>query len=109
MLSTVLGSASAEHVLLHLQCYEQGHASDIARAFGIGVSQARKQLVELELGGVLVGRVVGSARLYTWSPRCLFVGELRALLQAALDRQPPEVLQARFRQRRRPRRSGKPL
>lgn len=109
MLSTVLGSASAEHVLLYLQCYEQGHASDIARTFGISVSQARKQLVKLELGGVLVSRLVGTARLYTWSPRYLLVGELRALLQAALDRQTPEALQARFRQRRRPRRSGKPL
>ena len=109
MLSTIFGSASAEHVLLYLQCYEQGHASDIARTFGISVSQARKQLVKFELGGVLVSRVVGSARLYTWNPRFLLAGELRTLLQAAIDRQPPDVLQARFRQRRRPRRSGKPL
>lgn len=109
MLSALLGSLGAERVLLYLECYREGHASAIARTFGVGVSQIQRQLEKLESGGILVSRPVGTARVYTWNPRYPVLVELRALLRRALELQPPDETQKYFRERRRPRRTGKPF
>ena len=108
MLDTLFGSRGAENVLLYLQCYETGHAGAIARTFSTGASQVQKQLVKFEAGGLLVSRMTGTARVFGWNPRCPVLKEVRTLLQAALDLKSDDELQRHFRERRRPRRSGKP-
>ena len=109
MLESILGSATAEKVLLYLQNYEQAHGRGIAAAFGLAQSQVQKQLRKLESGGVLVSRLAGRTRLYEWNPRNALVPPLRSLLQAALEALSPAEQQRYFRQRTRPRRSGKAL
>ena len=54
-------------------------------------------------------RLVGRTRLYTWNPRFALKTELRALLAGALAQMPREEVRKYFRERRRPRRAGKPL
>lgn len=109
MLEAVVGSASAEKVLLYLQNYEQGYGREIAATFGMAQSQVRKQLEKFESGGVLVSSLVGRTRLYQWNPRNPLVPPLRALLSAAINSLPPADRQRYLRRRTRPRRSGKAL
>ena len=71
-------------------------------------SQISKQLTKLENGGVLVSRPVGRARVYSWNTRNPLVKELRRLLQVTLEVLPEGQIQQYYRQRRRPRRKGKP-
>ena len=109
MLDVLLGSRAAANVLLYLQCYDEGHASAVARTFAVSTSQVQKQLLKFELSGLLVSRMTGTARVYRWNLRCPVLGEVRALLQATLDLKSEDELDRHFRERRRPRRSGKPL
>ena len=106
-LEAIFGSRGAALVLLYLQNYGSGHGSGIAKTFGLSVSVVQNQLRKLEVGGVLVSRMIGSTRLYEWNPRSPATSKLRLLLQDHLDTLPREQLEAFFRERRRPRRPGK--
>ncbi len=108
MLEAVLGSVAAERTLLYLQNYGEGYAGSIADTFDMSPSQISKQLTKLENGGILVSRQVGKARVYSWNERNPLVKELRRLLQATLEVLPERQIQQYYRQRRRPRRKGKP-
>lgn len=109
MLKAIVGSLTAEKVLLYLQNYEQAYGREIADTFGIAQSQVQKQLIKLEAGGVLVSRLIGRTRLYQWNPRNPLVPALRGLLGLALESLPTAEQQRYYRRRTRPRRSGKAL
>ncbi len=109
MPEALFGSKSAKLVLFFLQNYGEGYGREIARTYGIGPIQAQNQLKKFEAGGWLVGRPAGRTRIYTWNPLNSLVKPLRAFLQAAIDTLPESEIQAYYRQRRRPRRPGKPL
>ena len=109
-LETLFGGKAAAKVLLFIQNYSEGYASQIAKTFEMPVSEVQKQLAKFEDGGILVSRMVGTSRMYTWNPRDPALQGLRELLQSTLNYGiPKERLQRYFRQRRRPRRKGKPL
>lgn len=109
MLDVIVGSVAAERTLLYLQNYGEGYASAIARTFSMPTSEIAKQLAKFEDGGVLVSRPVGRARVYTWNDRLPLVRQLRVLLQTALEQLPEAEIQRYYRERRRPRRAGKPV
>ncbi|MGL6222248.1 MAG: winged helix-turn-helix domain-containing protein [Steroidobacteraceae bacterium] len=109
MLEAIVGSPTAEKVLLYLQNYEQAYGREIADTFDIAQSQVQKQLVKLEAGGLLVSRLAGRTRLYQWNPRNPLVAALRELLSLALESLPAAEQQRYYRKRTRPRRSGKAL
>lgn len=109
MLDAVFGSKAAESVLLFMQNYGEGYGLDIARTFGLYPTSVNNQLKKLESAGVIINRPIGRTHLYTWNPRNPLVKPLRALLQETLESLPEQELQAYYRQRRRPRKSGKPL
>lgn len=74
------------------------------------LSEVQKQLAKFEDVGILVSRMLGTSRMYTWNPRDPALDGLRQLLQNTLNYGiPKERLIKYFRQRRRPRRKGKPL
>lgn len=109
-LEALFGGQAAAKVLLFIENYGDGYASWIAKTFEMPVSEVQKQLQKFEEAGVLVSRMVGTSRIYTWNPRDPSLAGLRQLLQSTLDFGiPEERLKAYFRQRRRPRRRGKPL
>jgi predicted transcriptional regulator len=108
MLKALLGSASAERTLLYLQNYGEGYAMGIARTFGLSPSQVIKQLTKFESAGLLVSRSIGKARVYYWNERNPLVVDVRKVLQNALEQLPEEEIQRYYRERRRPRRKGKP-
>lgn len=109
MLENLLGNKTAEKVLLYIANYGEGHTSGIAQTFGIQKSQVHKQLIKLEAGGVLVGRSVGNLRMFQINPRCPYKEELNSLLKKVLSLTSKTETEKYYRQRRRPRRTGKEL
>ena len=109
MLEALFGNRTVERVLLYLQNYDQGYAREIAKTFGVPLNAVQKQLRRLEDGGVLVSRTVGRTRVFAWNPRYPFQVPLRQLLEKAMEYLPEAEVQAYYRQRKRPRRAGKPI
>lgn len=108
-LDAIFGNRSASQTLLFLQNYSEGHARRIAMTFGVSHMAIQRQLKRLEAGGILVSRMVGNSRIFSWNPRSATVKDLQILLEAELSRLPPDITKEYFRQRQRPRRSGKEL
>lgn len=106
-LEAIFGSRSATHVLLFLQNYGEGHAGRIASTFETAYTGVRRQLERFEAEGLFVSRVYGRTRVYTWNARSPTVKNLRQFLEAELQLLPEATIKRYFRQRQRPRRSGK--
>jgi DNA-binding transcriptional ArsR family regulator len=108
-LEAIFGNRTAAAVLLFLENYGSGHASRIARIYGMPVSVVQDQLRRLEGAGVLISHTVGRARVFEFNPHNLTVRRLRTFLAEELDALPDSLVKQYFRERQRPRRSGKPL
>jgi len=107
VLDAIFGSRSAAQTLAFLQNYGEGHARRIATTFGVAHMAIQRQLRRLEAGGILVSRPVGNTRVFTWNPRSATARDLRAFLELELERLPADETRQYFRQRQRPRHSGK--
>ena len=102
----LFGSKAAYQVLMYLENYGQGYAAEIARTFGMSLSQVQNQLRKFEELGLLVSRKEGLARLYYFT-RSPVADGLRDFLRSALDRLPDATIQRFYRARQRPRRQDK--
>lgn len=109
MLEPILGSKNAERVLMFILARDQGYTREIARFYAADPDSVQKQLVRLELGGLLVSKSEGRTKIYRFNPRYSFLKELKALLNKALTFYPPDEQEKLTVVRRRPRRKGKPL
>jgi biotin operon repressor len=109
MLKELFGGKAPEQVLLYLANYDEGYGNAIADTYGIALSTVQKQLQKFEDSGLLVSRLVGKTRVYTWNPRSPFLEQIKMLLAQRLKLTPDEEIKAYYRQRRRPRRADKPL
>jgi predicted ArsR family transcriptional regulator len=109
MIESLLGNQTAEKVLLYIVNYGEGHTSGIAQTFELPKSQVRKQLIKLEDGGVLVGRSIGNIRMFQFNPRAPYKKELEIFLEKVLSLASKDEQEKYYRQRRRPRRTGKAL
>lgn len=109
MLEPLLGSLTCERVLIFLLAREEGYPRQIAAHFDLGLAAVQKQLAKLEQGGVVYSRLAGRTRLYAFNPRYPFLAELKALLARAFEFYPDNERERLVMNRRRPRRSGKPL
>jgi DNA-binding transcriptional ArsR family regulator len=109
-LEVLFGGKAAAKVLLSIENYGDGYASQIAKIFDMPLSEVQKQLRKFEQVGILVSRMVGTSRIYTWNPRDPALEGLKELLRQTLEEGIPErTLQQYYRQRQRPRRQGKAL
>ncbi|MBB3061880.1 winged helix-turn-helix domain-containing protein [Microbulbifer rhizosphaerae] len=109
MLEALVGSGGAERTLLFLEAREAGYAREICELYGISLSVVQKHLQRMEAGGLLVSDLVGRTRVFRFNPRFPFLKETRALLRAALNNLPEPLREQLLMNRRRPRRTGKPL
>jgi hypothetical protein len=109
MLTSLLGSINGERVLIYLFARGEGYAREIARFYNTNLSPIQKGLEKFEAGGILNSRLAGKTRLYTFNPRYALKPEIENLLEKALTFYPPSEREALLMNRRRPRRSGKPL
>jgi len=69
----------------------------------------QRQLARFERAGLLVNIPKGRTRLFLWNPSYPFLPEVRALLGKALGVLPDDERSRYFTERRRPRRTGKPI
>lgn len=109
MIESLLGNPTIEKVLLYIVNYGEGHISGIADTFQLPKSQVRKQILRLENGSVLVSRTTGNVKMFQINPRYSFKKELEQLLEKVLSMVSKSELEKYYRQRRRPRRTGKKL
>lgn len=109
MLSKLFGSFTAEKVLMFMFVYEEGYARQINRLFSIAFDPVNKQLAKFEDAGILVSRMKGRTKLYTWNPRYPFLKELQSLLEKAFEYTPEEEKRMYYMERTRPRKNDKPL
>ncbi len=108
MLEGLFGNITVEKILFFLFVYEEGYPRGMAQLFGVPVNRIQQQLGRLENGGIVVSRLTGKVRLYTFNPRYPFLTELKALLERAFAFMPEQEKNTYYRQRTRPRRAGKP-
>lgn len=109
ILEAIFGNRTAANVLLFIENYESGYASRIADTYDTSLSVVQDQLRKLESAGVLVSRTVGRTRVFEFNPRDPTVRNLRRFLAEELNLIPESLVKQYFRQRQRPRRSGKPI
>jgi hypothetical protein len=109
VLEALLGSRSAAQALLFIEAYGAGHANGMARIYHVPVNGLYRQLRRLEDAGVLVSRTVGGSRRFEFNPRNPTVTHLRAFLAEELESLPRDEVSAYYRERQRPRRTGKAL
>lgn len=102
----LFGSKAAYQVLMYLENYGQGYAAEIARTFGMSLSQVQNQLRKFEELGLLVSRKEGSARIFYFNRNPVADG-LREFLRSALGCLPEATIQKFYRARKRPRRYAK--
>ncbi len=109
-LEALFGGKAAARVLLFMENYGEGYAARISKTFEMPLSEVQKQFTKFEQAGILVSRMVGPSRIYTWNPRDPALEGLRLILRETLDKGIPEkTLKDFYRQRQRPRRKDKPL
>jgi predicted ArsR family transcriptional regulator len=109
VLEAIVGSRSAAQTLLFIEAYGSGYASAIAHTFEVSVMGIQRQLRRLEAEGVLLSRTVGRTRLFEFNDRNPTVRNLRQFLASELELLPESEVKRHFRERQRPRRSGKRL
>ncbi|MCK5847752.1 MAG: ArsR family transcriptional regulator [Caldisericia bacterium] len=109
MLAKLVGSKTAEKVLLFLFLYNEGYARQISRLFDSAFSPFNKQLTKFEDSGILVSRMKGRTKMYTWNPRCPYQKEIKSLLKKYWECTPETQKKVYYKERMRPRKSDKPL
>lgn len=109
VLEAICGSRSAAQTLLFLEAYGSGNARRIATIYDVPVTGIRRQLLRLEANGVLVSRMVGNTRVFEFNLGKATVRSLRTFLDAELELLHEDEIKKYYRQRQRPRRTGKEL
>jgi len=109
MLEGIFGNVIVEKVLFTLYVYEEGYPLGMANTFKEPVNRFQQQLGRLENAGIIVSRLIGKVRIYTFNPRYPFLQELKALIAKAFEFLPETEKDAYYKKRTRPRRAGKPL
>jgi hypothetical protein len=109
MLEYLLGSKSKERVLIYLAVRKEGFAREIARFYNTELTPIQNQLINLEIGGILVNKSVGKTKVFSFNPRYPFLKELIQFLEKAIEFLPDEDKNELKIYRKRPRRTGKPL
>ncbi len=109
MISEIFGNQSAARVLLHVFHYGEIHGAAIANDYGIALSPIQRQLDRFERAGILVSRLAGRTRMYSFNPKSPFSAPVKKLLEIEYESIPLEERENRFGVRRRPRAKGKPV
>jgi len=108
MLEGLWGNPVIEKIFFTLLTRGEDYALGLARNFGEPVNRFQQQLKRLEDNGIIVSRLTGNVRLYTFNPRYPFLKELKALISKAYDFVPDDEKDQYYKRRTRPRRAGKP-
>ncbi len=108
-LEALFGSRSAAQLMLYLFHYGEAYPTGAARDLGLALSPVQRQFEKFEAAGVLVSRLVGGTRIYTFNPKHPATERLRDLIEVFYEGMSLTERERVFRVRRRPRRRGKPV
>lgn len=109
MLSEILGSKTAGKILLHLFRYEETYGTAVSVDMRISLGQVQRQLDRFERCGLLVSKLTGKTRVYTFNKKSKYFKpfyELVKIEYESIDLLDRENL---FPARRRPRKKDKPV
>lgn len=109
MLESLFGNVIVEKIFFYLLVYGEGYPLGMAKTFDVPVNRIQQQLKRLENGGIVVSRLMGNVRIYTFNPRYSFLKELKIFLTRAFAFVPEAEKSKYYVRRTRPRRTGKPL
>lgn len=109
MYSALFGNEVAKLCMLYIVNYGEGYIRAISRTFDIAPSLVRAHLEKLEADGILISQFVGTTKVFRFNPRLAIKAELTELLEKILTLMPEDETEKYFRERRRPRRTGKSL
>ncbi|MFC1770832.1 ArsR family transcriptional regulator [Candidatus Margulisiibacteriota bacterium] len=111
MLELLFGNQNVERILFTLQVNKRCYATKISDECETSLYGVQAALQKLEKAGVLVSYTEGKLRLYEYNPRYPFVKELKQFINKAYYFLPSEIKAKYYTpsQRKRPRRTGKPL
>ncbi len=108
LLDALFGNRTAAKVLIFIGVNKDAYAKEIATSTAISLNLVQSQLKRLERGGVLVSKLRGRMRFYSFNPRFPLGDDLGAILRDAIDYMPNDEREI-YMVRRRPRAPGKPL
>ncbi|MHC4548735.1 MAG: winged helix-turn-helix domain-containing protein [Planctomycetota bacterium] len=108
-LEALFGNRTAAMFMLYLFHYQEAYARGAARDLGIAVSAVQRQLDKFETAGLLVSRMIGNTRVYTFNPRQPATAKLKELIRVFYEAMTLKERERLFATRRRPRRKGKPI
>lgn len=111
MLEYLFANKNVEKVLMYLSLHGKANATELSRSFASALDPIQKTLRKLEEGGLIASFLEGRTRVFQWNPRYPFLAEIQALAKKAYSFLPPDIQKARYQstQRKRPRKTGKPL
>ena len=109
MLEGIFGNVIVEKILFTLYVYGEGYPLGMAKTFKEPVNRIQQQLQRLENAGIIVSRLIGKVRVYTFNPRYPLLKDLKSLIARAFEFIPEKEKNAYYKKRTRPRRTGKPL
>jgi predicted transcriptional regulator len=108
-LEALFGNRTATSVMLYLFHYGEAYATGIAKDLDIALSPVQRQLDKFETAGILVSKMVGKTRVYSFNPKQPVTKKLKELIQVFYEAMSQKERQQLFSARRRPRRRGKPV
>ena len=111
MLEYLFGNKTVEKILFYLLLNEKCYATQLKKRLKAPLNGIQQALLKLEGGGILVSFTEGKTRLFQYNPRYPFLKELTAFFQKAYEFLPEKTKKEFYEQieRRRPRKTGKPL
>ena len=100
---------TAAALMLYLFHYGEAYARGASRDLGMSLSPVQRQLDKFEAAGLLVSRMVGNTRVYSYNPKIPVARKLRELIRILYEGMEHGERERLFAARRRPRRRGKPV
>lgn len=107
MLNVILGSQTAQIIMLLLYRYEEIYAYEVAKNQKLNLRAVQEQLEKFENANLLVSRTVGKTRLFSFNEQSSFVKPLKNLIEVEYTKLSDEDKKRIFVKRMRPRKSGK--
>lgn len=110
MLETILGNRNAYNCLLFVFHYGEVYPNMVAKALHEKtMTPLKAQFRRLEEGGILKGRKLGRATMYSFNEKSSIVKHLIEMVKIEYENILPRDKEKLFNIRSRPRREGKPV